>query len=408
MPTFRYRAKASNGATVTGTVEADGRNAAFSQLLNRRLVVLNIEETKEAVARASGLSWLLPFRRQKVRADVLIFFTYQLAAMLNAGLPIVRCFLVLEEEMVEPYFREVLRTVRGELEGGSSFAAALGKFPRVFNRLYVNLVSAGEQSGNLDEVLKRLAQYMDSMLRLFRKIRSALAYPGVLVLVTLGVVTLLMVKVIPVFEDVYSGANIALPTLTQAVIDLSRFLRANALVLSGALVLLAVSAAWLYRTSAGRKFFHGLLLKLPVVGILIRKNLLARVGRTLGLLVSSGVPMLTALNLVRQATGNVVMEEAVAAAAREIERGQSLSGSLRAAGGFSGMFIQMVSAGEETGKLPEMLSNVADFYENEVNVMADMLATLLEPIFIVGVGVTIGVIVVAMYLPIFQLGRVLG
>ena len=408
MPTFRYRAKSATGATVTGTVEADGRNAAFSQLLNRRLVVLNIDETKEAAARPSGFSFLLPFRRQKVRADSLIFFTYQLAAMLNAGLPIVRSFLVLEEELNEPYFREVLRNVRGDLEGGSSFAAALSKFPRVFNRLFVNLVSAGEQSGNLDEVLKRLAQYMDSMLRLMRKIRSALAYPTVLVLVTIGVVALLLIKVIPVFEDVYSGANVELPGLTQLVIDISRFLRTNLLVLFGAAVIAAVGTSWFNRTPAGKKFFHRLLLKLPIIGILVRKNLLARVGRTLSLLVSSGVPMLTALNLVRQAAGNVIMEEAVAAAAREIERGQSLSGSLRAAGGFSGMFIQMVSAGEETGKLPEMLSNVADFYENEVNVMADMLATLLEPIFIVGVGATIGLIVVAMYLPIFQLGRVMG
>ncbi len=408
MPTFRYRAKSANGATVTGTVEADGRNAAFSQLLNRRLVVLAIEESKEAASRPTGFNLLLPFRRHKVRADTLIFFTYQLAAMLNAGLPIVRSFLVLEEELSELYFREVLRSVRSDLEGGSSFAAALGKFPRVFNRLFVNLVSAGEQSGNLDEVLKRLAQYMDGMLRLLRKIRGALAYPAVLVLVTIGVVTLLMVKVIPVFEDVYRGANVELPGLTQLIINLSRFLRSNAFVLFGVLVIFAVACNWFYRTPTGKKFFHRLLLRLPVIGILVRKSLLARVGRTLSLLVSSGVPMLTALNLVRQAAGNVIMEESVAAVAREIERGQSLSGSLRAAGGFSGMFVQMVSAGEETGKLPEMLSNVADFYENEVNVMADMLATLLEPIFIVGVGVTIGIIVIAMYLPIFQLGRVMG
>ncbi|MGH7860384.1 MAG: type II secretion system F family protein, partial [Candidatus Binatia bacterium] len=168
-----------------------------------------------------------------------------------------------------------------------------------------------------------------------------------------------------------------------------------------------VGATWFYRTPVGRKFFHRLMLKIPVIGVLIRKNLLARVGRTLGVLVSSGVPMLTALTLARQATGNVLLEEALETAAKEIERGQSLSGGLRTAGGFSGMFVQMVSAGEETGKLPEMLSNVADFYENEVNVMADMLSSLLEPIFIVGVGSTIGLIVIAMYLPIFQLGRVL-
>lgn len=405
MATFRYRAKSATGATVTGVLEADGRNSAFSQLLSRRLVVLDIEESKQAAARSFSL--LLPFRRQTVRSDSLIFFTYQLAAMLNAGLPIVRSLTVLEEEMTEAYFREVIRAVRSELEGGSSFAAALGKFPKVFNRLYVNLVAAGEQSGNLDDVLKRLAQYMDGMLRLMRKIRSALAYPAVLILVTIAVVTLLMVKVIPVFEEVYGGAGVELPGLTMLVMNASRFMRANLLLLFGVVVVFAVACRYFYRTPVGRKFFHNLALRLPIIGILIRKNILARIGRTLSVLVSSGVPMLGALNLVRQAAGNVLFEEALATAAREIERGQSLSGGLRTAGGFSGMFVQMVSAGEETGKLPEMLSNVADFYENEVNVMADMLSSLLEPIFIVVVGATIGIIVIAMYLPIFQLGRVL-
>ncbi len=406
MSIYRYRAKATDGNSITGTLEAEGRDAAFSQLLARRLVVLNIEEAK-AEAGAGARAFLLPFRRQKVRSDSLIFFTYQLAAMLNAGLPIVRSLSVLEEEMAEPYFRQVIKTIRGDLEGGESFGAALAKFPKVFNRVYVNLVSAGEQSGNLDDVLKRLAQYMDNILRLMRKIRSALAYPTVLVIVTVAVVTLLMVKVIPVFEDVYSGANVELPALTQLIIDVSRFLRANLLVIFGAIMAFVAACYWFYRTQIGRKLFHTLFLRIPVIGVLIRKNLLARIGRTLSVLVSSGVPMLQTLQLVRQAAGNVIMEDALAATALEIERGHSLSGGLRSSGVFSAMFIQMVSAGEETGKLPEMLSNVADFYENEVNVMADMLATLLEPIFIVGVGTTIGVIVVAMYLPIFQLGKVL-
>jgi type IV pilus assembly protein PilC len=410
MAVYRYRAKTVTGSTVTGTLEADGRSAAFNQLVGRRLVVLNIEESSKAAAAAGGSllsALLLPFRRQNVRPDSLIFFTYQLAAMLNAGLPIVRSLTVLEEEMSEPYFREVIRAVRSDLEGGSSFANALGKFPRVFNRLYVNLVAAGEQSGNLDDVLRRLAQYMDNMLRLYRKIRSALAYPVVLILVTVAVITLLMVKVIPVFEDVYSSAGADLPGLTLVVVTLSRFLRTNLFLIFGSLILLAVALTWFYRTPVGRKYFHKLSLRVPIIGELVRKNLLARVGRTLGVLVSSGIPMLTALNLTRQATNNVPLEESLETAAKEIERGQSLSGGLRSGGGFSSMFLQMVSAGEETGKLPEMLSNVADFYENEVNVMADMLSSLLEPIFIVAVGSTIGVIVIAMYLPIFQLGAVL-
>lgn len=407
MATYKYRAKAVNGASITGTLEADGRDAAFSQLLARRLVVLNIEEAK--VGGEPGVNrWLLPFRRQKVRADSLIFFTYQLAAMISAGLPIVRSLTVLEEEMAEPFFRHVLKAIRADIEGGEGFAASLGKFPKIFNRVYVNLVSAGEQSGNLDDVLKRLAQYMDNILRLMRKIRSALAYPAVLVLVTIAVVTLLMVKVIPVFEDVYSGANVELPALTQLVISTSRFMRINLLAIFGSLLVIAVLLSWFYRTPVGRKLFHKMFLKIPVIGVLIQKNLFARVGRTLSVLVASGVPMLATLTLVRQAAGNVIIEEALALVAKDIERGHSLSGGLRASGAFSAMFVQMVSAGEETGKLPEMLSNVADFYENEVNVMADMLASLLEPIFIVGVGTTIGVIVIAMYLPIFQLGRVLS
>jgi type IV pilus assembly protein PilC len=407
MATYKFRAKAINGSSVTGTLEADGRDAAFSQLLSRRLVVLNIEEAKAVAAPAGANPWLLPFRRQKVRADSLIFFTYQLAAMLSAGLPIVRSITVLEEEMAEPYFRHVLKSIRADIEGGEGFSAALGKFPKIFNRVYVNLVSAGEQSGNLDDVLKRLAQYMDNLLRLMRKIRSALAYPAVLVLVTVAVVTLLMVKVIPVFEDVYSGANVQLPSLTQLVINASRFMRVNLLAIFGSLMVLVVLGMWFYRTPVGRKLFHKGFLKIPVIGVLIQKNLFARVGRTLSVLVSSGVPMLATLNLVKQAAGNVILEEALTVVAKDIERGHSLSGGLRNSGAFSAMFVQMVSAGEETGKLPEMLSNVADFYENEVNVMADMLASLLEPIFIVGVGSTIGFIVIAMYLPIFQLGKVL-
>ena len=405
MPTFRYRAKAANGSTITGTLDADGRNAVFTQLAARRLVVLNIEEARKD--RTGKTSVLLPFRRQKVRTDSLIFFTYQLAAMLKAGLPIVRSLNVLEEEMTEAYFREVIRTVRESLEGGDAFSASLAKFPKVFNRLYVNLVAAGEQSGNLDEVLTRLAQYMDNMLRLIRKIRSALAYPVILVLVTIAVVTLMMVKVIPVFEDIYGGANIELPALTQTVITASRVLRQNLLVIFGVLITFVAGCMWFYRTPVGRKFFHRIFFKIPVIGVLVRKNMLARVGRTLGVLVASGMPMLTSLNLVRQAVNNALLEEALDKATREVERGESLSDAMRGAGEFSSMFIQMIAAGEETGKLPEMLSNLADFYENEVNVMADMLSTLLEPIFIVIVGTTIGVIVIAMYLPIFQLGRVL-
>ena len=408
MATYRYRAKSINGSSITGTLEADGRDAAFSQLLARRLVVLNIEEAKAAATTAASSAFLLPFKRQKVRTDSLIFFTYQLSAMLGAGLPIVRSLSVLEEEMSEPYFREVIKTVRGDIEGGEAFTGALSKFPKVFNRVYVNLVSAGEQSGNLDDVLKRLAQYMDNILRLMRKIRSALAYPVILSLVTVVVVTLLMVKVIPVFEEVYSGANVELPGLTQLVIDTSRFMREYFLAIFGGIIGIAAAGYWFYRTPYGRKLFHTYILKIPVIGLLIRKNLYARVGRTLAVLVASGVPMLATLNLVRQAAGNVILEEAIASIAKEIERGHSLSTGMRQTGVFSSMFVQMVSAGEETGKLPEMLSNVADFYENEVNVMADMLATLLEPIFIVGVGSTIGFIVIAMYLPIFQLGRVLG
>jgi len=239
MATYKFRAKAINGSSVTGTLDADGRDAAFSQLLARRLVVLNIEEAK--AAGAGGTSpWLLPFRRQKVRSDSLIFFTYQLAAMLGAGLPIVRSLTVLEDEMAEPFFRHVLKTIRSDIEGGEGFSASLAKFPKVFNRVYVNLVSAGEQSGNLDDVLKRLAQYMDNLLRLMRKIRSALAYPAVLVLVTIAVVTLLMVKVIPVFEDVYSGANVELPSLTQWVINISRFMRLNLLAIFGSLLVFVI------------------------------------------------------------------------------------------------------------------------------------------------------------------------
>ena len=403
MATFKYRAKAANGATITGVLEAEGRAAAFGQLSSRRLVVLNIEDTA-----AKKSSSMVLFRRQKVKADQLIFFTYQLAAMLRAGLPIVRSLSVLEEEMGDPYFREVIHTVREHIEGGESFSGSLAKFPKVFNKLYMNLVSAGEQSGNLDEVLQRLGQYMDNMLRLMRKIRSALTYPVILVVVTVAVVTLLMVKVIPVFEEVYGEANVDLPSLTMMVMNTSRFMRANLLTIFGGLMAIVVACMWIYRTPPGRKAFHKMFLQIPIIGELIRKNLLARIGRTLSVLVSAGMPMLTSLQLVKQATGNVLLEEAVERAAKEIERGESLSTGLRGSGQFSSMFVQMVAAGEETGKLPEMLANLADFYENEVNVMADMLSSMLEPIFIVVVGGTIGLIVVAMYLPIFQLGRVLG
>lgn len=404
MATFKYRAKAANGATISGVLEAEGRGAAFQQLASRRLVVLNIEEGSAAKKSSS----LVLFRRQKVKTDALIFFTYQLAAMLRAGLPIVRSLSVLEEEMGDAFFREVIRTVRENLEAGESFSGSLAKFPKVFNKMYVNLVSAGEASGNLDEVLQRLAQYMDNMLRLMRKIRSALAYPAILVLVTIVVVTLLMVKVIPVFEDVYGESKVDLPSLTMMVMETSRFLRRNLMIIFGGLLAIAITCSWIYRTPPGKKAFHKLFLRIPIIGVLIRKNLLARIGRTLAVLVSAGMPMLSSLQLVKQATGNVLLEEALEKAAKDIERGESLSTGLRASGQFSSMFVQMVSAGEETGKLPEMLANLADFYENEVNVMADTLSTLLEPIFIVIVGGTIGLIVIAMYLPIFQLGAVLG
>jgi type IV pilus assembly protein PilC len=400
MPSFLYVARETvSGREIRSSVEATTEQAAIAALLNRNLLVVSIQEKVGKKGRTAG---------GKVSLADLVIFTRQLATMIDAGLAMVQSLQALADQTTNKVMRDVIKDVTARVETGDNFSEALQKHPKAFSRLYVAMVSAGEKGGLLAEILARLATYLENTARLRKKVKGALMYPTVVSVVAVVITTFLLVKVVPVFGDIYSGFGAKLPAPTQFLINLSNFVKSYLLyfiVAAGAGVY-----GWIYfiKTPAGRAFWDAKRIKLPVFGSIAHKICLARFTRTLASLIRSGVPILEVLQIVSQTVGNVVMERAIREASADIERGENISQALGKHSIFPNMIIRMITAGEQTGKIDNMLERISDFLDEEIETILSGLTAMIEPILIVFLGVVIGGMVICMFLPIFKLSEIVS
>ncbi len=400
MPTFSYSAReTATGREIRNLVDAASEQAAIAALLNRNLLVLSIQERIGKKGKTLG---------GKVKLSDLVVFTRQLATMVDAGIAIVQSLQALADQSPNKVMRDVIRDVCTRVESGESFSEALQKHPKAFNRLYVAMVSAGEKGGLLAEILARLATYLETTDRLRKKIKTAMMYPTAVTAVAICITIFLLVKVIPVFGEIYSSFGAKLPAPTQALINVSSFLTHWLLLV----IIVAVGAVygWLHyiKTKNGREFWDARRIKLPLFGPIAHKICLARFTRTFASLVHSGVPILDVLQIVSQTVGNTVLEKAVKAAATDIERGEGISQALSKSPVFPSMITRMMTAGEQTGNIDTMLERVSDFLDEEIENALSGLMSLIEPLLIVGLGVVIGGMVICMYLPIFNLANIIN
>jgi type IV pilus assembly protein PilC len=402
MPIFKWEGKTGKGAIKKGEMEAPNEAAIRIHLRQQNIIPTKI------VSKGKEFKINLPFFKRKVNQRSIAIFTRQLATMIDAGLPLVQSLEILSQQQESKAFKNIIRVIREDVEGGSTFAGALKKHPATFSDLYTNLVVAGEEGGILDNILNRLANYIEKSEALKKKVKSALIYPATIVGVAVIVVGILMIFVIPVFETMFksSGQNLPLPTLI--VVTLSKMIKKYVVIFIPSMVLLFFLLRKYYQTQNGRAVLDRLLLKLPVFGSLFKKIAVARFSRTLGTLVSSGVPILDGLTIVSRTSGNRVIETAILSARASIREGETIAEPLSRSGIFPPMVIQMISVGESTGALDSMLSKIADFYEEEVDIAVVNLTSLLEPFLMVFLGIVIGGVVISMYLPIFNMASAIG
>jgi len=405
MPIYSYKAKNNLGKAVDGTIEADSESSAKNELRQKRLEVISISPANVVVSFLKALS----SSGGKVTTKDVVVFSRQFSTMVNAGLPIMQGLSIVAEQAENPDFRRVMGKIRDDIANGIPLSEAMAKHPKAFTTLYVNMVKAGEQGGILDIIFERLSEYMEKAEGVGRKVKSAMMYPIVVFTVAILVVVFLMVKVVPTFAEVFAGFGAKLPLPTQLVIDLSKFLSsAKALVLLAFLIVAYVVISLWRKTKTGAYTWDAMILKLPVFGVLVRKSSVAKFARTLGTLIKSGVPIMDALETVGKTSGNLVVERAVFNARDSVREGKTLTQPLKESNVFPPMVTQMINVGEETGALDTMLSKIADFYEDEVDVAVDGMTSIIEPILIVFLGVTLGFIVVAMFMPMFELGNLAG
>jgi len=401
MPTYVWKGKTAGGETTAGELVADNRAQLIQTLRKRRITVVNVREKPQ------GLS--LPFlQRKSVSTKEMAIFTRQFATMIDAGLPLVQCLDTISKQAENKYLREVLAQVMQDVESGSTLADALRKHKNVFSNLYTNMVEAGETGGALDEILQRLATHIEKADALRRKVKGALTYPVVVLCVALGAAIFMLVFIIPTFARMFADFGAALPLPTRIVLGISYVLRTFWWAIGGLAVGAIFGVKKYYKTTGGKKRIDAFLLKAPIFGPLLRKTAVARFTRTLGTLLTSGVPILTGLEITAETAGNAIVRSAVLSTKAGIKEGDTIAKPLRATGVFPPMVVQMVAVGEETGSLDEMLAKIADFYESEVDTAVDSLTSILEPVMIVLMGILVGGMVVAMYLPMFKLVAVIA
>ena len=403
MPVYTWKGKTRQGTLKKGEMEASNEAAVMTQLRAQMLVPVTVK------AKPKNLEEYLPFLKQKIKTKELVIFTRQFATMIDAGLPLVQCLQILGDQQENKTFKSIIRDIRTEVEQGSTFADALGKHPKPFDTLYVNLVAAGEVGGILDTILNRLAVYLEKADALARKVKGAMVYPTTVMVVAIGVVVLLLVKVIPTFEKMFVDFGGELPGPTKVVVGISNFMQewiGVFLVVTGAVLFLFFQAR--KRSYKFRYATDALFLKAPIFGSLLRKVAVARFTRTLGTMIASGVPILDGLEIVAKTAGNVIIEEALRGVRDAISEGKTIAEPLAESKVFPGMVVQMIAVGEETGAMETMLAKIADFYDDEVDAAVDALTAMLEPIMMVGLGGTVGAMLIAMYLPIFKIAETIG
>ncbi len=396
MAEFVWEARGKTGELRKGVMEAESENTVQARLRQQQLNPTKVRKKARALSFRIGTG---------VGTKDLVTFTRLFATMIDAGLPIVQCLDILQGQTENRNFANVLRDVKSSVEQGATFSDSLRKHPKVFDPLYTNLVQAGEVGGILDTILNRLAIYIEKNMKLIRQLKGAMVYPTAVLIIFSGVLTVMLTFVIPSFKRMFAdfGAKDELPALTQMVIAVSEGFVSNIGWIFLAVVALTVFCVWGYRRPRGKKIAHRALLRLPVVGPVLRKIAVARFTRTLGTLLASGVPILDALDIVARTAGNVIIEEAILYARLRISEGKNMAGPLTETNVFPPMVVQMVGVGEQTGALDTMLNKIADFYEDEVDVAVAALTSLIEPIMMVGIGSTVGVVLIAMYLPIFSI-----
>jgi len=399
MPTFAYAGRTRSGETVTGERAADTMDAVVAALRREQVLVTQINPVKERAAAKTTR----PKRAKGVAAKNLAVFTRQFSVMIDAGLPLVQCLEILGSQEEDKNFAWVILATRGDVESGASLADAMKKHPKVFDPLFTNMIAAGEAGGILDTILKRLATYIEKAVKLKGQIKSAMIYPVAVVVIATLVVGVILWKVIPTFANLFAGLGAELPLPTRVVIAAS-----NGLVRFGPIIIVAVCAAGYgfkqyYASVNGRRVVDAVMLKMPILGNLMRKIAVARFCRTLSTLLASGVSILEALDITARTAGNAIVEEAILTTRKSIERGETIAQPLKETAVFPPMVVQMIGVGEATGALDTMLSKIADFYEEEVDVAVAGLLTLMEPLMIALLGGIVGGIVIAMYMPIFSL-----
>jgi type IV pilus assembly protein PilC len=400
MPNYAWKGKSRGGKIQEGVIVADSKESVINMLRRQQIIVTAVTE--------KGKEFALPKFGSGIKKKELAIFTRQFSVMIDAGLPLVQCLEILGSQQANRSFQKILFQVRQDIEAGSSLADALRRHPKVFDDLYCNMVAAGEAGGILDTILQRLSTYIEKIVKLRASVRSALIYPTAVLAIAGIVVWVIMTWVIPVFATLYTGLGVALPFATRVVISISNFMArwwwlVLALIIAG-----LVAANRYYHTPQGRKQLDAVSLRIPVIGSLLRKIAVARFCRTLGTLVSSGVPILDGLEITARTSGNAVVEEAIMSTRKSVEQGKTIAEPLKDTDVFPQMVVQMVAVGEHTGALDTMLSKIADFYEDEVDEATANLLALLEPIMIMLLGVIIGGIVVSMYLPLFGLISQIG
>jgi type IV pilus assembly protein PilC len=399
MATFAYSGRTRAGQSINGEHVADTMDAAVAALRRDQVIVTRITSVKEKAAKGSGK----PFKAKSVPAKNLAVFTRQFSVMIDAGLPLVQCLEILGTQEEDKNFSATILATRAEVEAGASLADAMKKHPKAFDNLFTNMIAAGEAGGILDTILKRLATYIEKNVKLQSQVKSAMVYPIAVIVIAAVVVGVILWKVIPTFANLFAGLGAELPLPTRVVIALSNGMVRFMPFIIAAIVAGAFAFRSYYASESGRKVVDGVTLKLPVLGVLMRKIAVARFCRTLSTLLASGVSILEALDITARTSGNAVVEEAILTTRKSIERGETIAQPLKETAVFPPMVVQMIGVGEATGALDTMLSKIADFYEEEVDVAVAGLLTLLEPLMIALLGGIVGGIVIAMYMPIFSL-----
>ena len=404
MAKFSWEGKGRNGKKRKGDMEATNQAVVQAQLRRQGIVADKIKE------RGKGLDVeiKIPGFEPKVTTKDLVVFTRQFATMIDAGLPLVQCLDILSSQQENKTFKRILLEVKNDVESGSTFADALKKHPKAFDELFVNLVAAGEIGGILDTILNRLAAYIEKSMKLKKQVKSAMTYPATVVSIAVIVIGVILVFVIPAFEKMFADFGGALPTPTQIVINISNFIQDYILFIIGGIILSIFAFKKIYATEKGRAKIDDWALKAPIFGVLIRKVSVAKFTRTLGTMVSSGVPILDGLDITSKTAGNKTVERAIIKVRQSISEGNTIAEPLAKSGVFPPMVCQMIAVGEQSGSIDTMLNKIADFYDDEVDDAVGNLTSMMEPLLMLFLGTTVGGLVIAMYLPIFKLAGTVG